>query len=116
MEYIGNVDAKIKDQLVKDLTIASNQLIKEGAQDDSVYSKVLPYDEAGEILKTGVPPYIPKGQELRVVKLTQDDEGCPCGGTHVKHVQDMFEIEVTKIVKKGKNTRVSYFVRDLISQ
>jgi Ser-tRNA(Ala) deacylase AlaX len=60
----------------------------------------------------GVPPYIPAGQDLRVVKLTPEDEGCPCGGTHVKSVLDINAIEVTKIIKKGKNTRVSYIVKD----
>lgn len=59
---------------------------------------------------------MPEGQDLRVVKLTEEDSGCPCGGTHVKHVQDIYEIEVTKIVKKGKNTRVSYIVKDAAKQ
>jgi Ser-tRNA(Ala) deacylase AlaX len=73
---------------------------------------VVPYEEAGKILKDGVPPYIPKGQDLRVVKLTPEDEGCLCGGTHVRNVIDIEGIEVTKIVKKGKNTRVSYIVKE----
>jgi Ser-tRNA(Ala) deacylase AlaX len=77
-----------------------------------VWSKVLPYEEAGKVLHGGVPSYIPQGQDLRVVKLTPEDEGCPCGGTHVKNVVDIVGIEVTKIVKKGKNTRVSYIVKD----
>jgi Ser-tRNA(Ala) deacylase AlaX len=47
-----------------------------------------------------------------VVKLTPEDEGCPCGGTHVKNVVEINAIEVTKIIKKGKNTRVSYIVKD----
>ena len=81
-----------------------------------VWSKNCTYEEAGEALKEGVPPYIPKGQDLRVIKLTDEDDGCPCGGTHVKHVTDIYEIEVTKIVKKGKNTRVSYTVKDAPKQ
>ncbi len=47
------------------------------------------YEEAEKQLKEGVPPYIAKGSDLRVVKLTEDDAGCPCGGTHVKHVGDI---------------------------
>ena len=31
----------------------------------------------------GVPSYIPEGQDLRVLKVHPNDEGCPCGGTHV---------------------------------
>ena len=70
------------------------------------------YEEAGKILKDGVPPYIPEGADLRVIKLSEEDSGCPCGGTHVQHMGDIEEIEVTKIVKKGKNTRVSYRVKE----
>ncbi len=97
------------------ITDAANAIIKEkqdAASAEAVYAKVLPYDEAGKILQNGIPPYIPAGQDFRVVKLTNEDEGCPCGGTHVKSVLDIVGIEVTKIVKKGKNTRVSYTVKD----
>lgn len=59
----------------------------------------------------GVPPYIPAGNDLRVLKLTSDDAGCPCGGTHVEHVKDIEEINITKITKKGKAIRVAYTVK-----
>jgi Ser-tRNA(Ala) deacylase AlaX len=96
------------------ITDAANAIIKEKLADQAsaVWSKVLPYDEAGKVLQNGIPAYIPQGQEFRVVKLTQEDEGCPCGGTHVKNVVEINAIEVTKIVKKGKNTRISYIVKD----
>ena len=97
------------------ITDAANAIIREkqeAASAEGVFAKVLPYEEAGKVLLNGIPPYIPAGQEFRVVKLTNDDEGCPCGGTHVKSVLDIVGIEVTKIVKKGKNTRVSYIVKD----
>jgi Ser-tRNA(Ala) deacylase AlaX len=44
--------------------------------------------------------------------LTEDDAGCPCGGTHVGHVGDIKGIEISKIVKKGKTIRVSYTLKD----
>lgn len=115
VEYIGVVDNAIKDKLPQMITDAANGIIKEkreAAEASEVWSKVLPYEEAGKILHGGVPSYIPQGQDLRVVKLTPEDEGCPCGGTHVKSVLDIVGIEVTKIVKKGKNTRVSYTVKE----
>jgi Ser-tRNA(Ala) deacylase AlaX len=43
--------------------------------------------------------------------MVPDDFGCPCGGTHVPHVKDIEEINITKITKKGKNVRVSYTVK-----
>ena len=64
----------------------------------------MPYDEAGKILEHGVPSYMPEGKEVRVLKLTKEDPGCPCGGTHVKHVSDIKGIEIKNIKKKGKNT------------
>ena len=54
-----------------------------------MWSKVVPYDEAAKILEGGVPDYMPKGSEMRVVKLSKEDPGCPCGGTHVKHLNDI---------------------------
>jgi Ser-tRNA(Ala) deacylase AlaX len=47
---------------------------------------------------------------VRVLKLTTEDWGCPCGGTHVHHVNDIKEMTITKIVKKGKNVQVKYVV------
>ena len=98
--------------MAKDLTTSCNEIIKQQSVEDGVWSRIVSYEEAGKVLKEGVPPYMPAGQDLRVVKLTEEDCGCPCGGTHVKHVHDIYEVEVTKIVKKGKNTRVSYTVKD----
>lgn len=71
------------------------------------------YEEADqELVKAGgIPSYIPAGQSLRVLKLTPEDPGCPCGGTHVQHVGDIEQLIVTKITKKGKAIRVAYEVR-----
>jgi Ser-tRNA(Ala) deacylase AlaX len=109
VEYLGVIDMAKKEEIAKRITDHANAIIEEKKSEPvPVWAQVLPYDEAGKILEGGVPPYIPKGQELRVVKLTPEDKGCPCGGTHVKDVTDIVSIEVTKIIKKGKNTRVSY--------
>jgi len=44
-----------------------------------------------------MPSYIAEGSEVRVLKLTEDDAGCPCGGTHVGHISDIEELTITKI-------------------
>jgi len=62
-------------------------------------------------LTNGIPSYIPEGTDFRIVKLNSEDVGCPCGGTHCKNIREIGEVEVTKILKKGKNTRVSYTVK-----
>ena len=97
-----------KDELINNLNEALAKIIAEG--EEETFMKKLPYDEAASHLKE-VPDYIPKGEPFRVVKLSKDDLGCPCGGTHVKKIADIEEMKITKIVKKGKNTRVSYTVK-----
>jgi hypothetical protein len=55
----------VKDKLPQMITDAANAIIKEklevAAGSEPVFSKVLPYDEAGKILQNGIPPYIPSG-------------------------------------------------------
>ena len=78
-----------------------------------VFKKVCAYEEAAQHLEKagGVPSYIPEGQPLRVLKLNADDWGCPCGGTHVEHVKDIYEIDITKMQKKKQTIRVSYTLK-----
>lgn len=56
-----------------------------------------------------VPPNIPSNKPSRIV-LYADNFGIPCGGTHVKNVKEIGEIEITKLkIKKGL-AKVSYRV------
>jgi len=48
-------------------------------------------------------------KEFRIVKIGDIDEQVD-GGTHVKNLTEIGEIEVTKTVNKGKNNRRMYFV------
>lgn len=91
VEYIGNVDAKDRDPLVVTLNEKCAEIIASTPASKPVFKKMCTYDEAQQELcnSGGVPPYIPAGQSLRVLKLTPDDAGCPCGGTHVQHVSDI---------------------------
>jgi len=41
---------------------------------------------------------------LRVLKLTPEDLGCPCGGTHVHSVEEIGKVVIDKIRKKKANT------------
>ena len=109
VEYIGNIPAERRDPLVNELNEMIAKTIVESQEEDRAFMKVCEYDEAKSILKQ-VPPYIPEGQAFRVVKLSAEDGGCPCGGTHVPHIKDIGVVKVTKIKKNGKNVRVSYTV------
>jgi len=113
VEYIGEVSEADRKALVASLNQHAKQIIEETPEDMRVFKKICTYDEANMHLSKagGVPPYIPAGNDLRVLKLTADDAGCPCGGTHVEHVKDIEEVTITKITKKGKAIRVAYTVK-----
>lgn len=113
VEYIGEVVEKERKPLIEKLNEIVKDIIVNTPKEMEVFKKILSYDDAGKALEKagGVPPYIPAGQDLRVLKLTEDDNGCPCGGTHVHHVSDIEELVITKIQKKGKAIRVAYNVK-----
>jgi Ser-tRNA(Ala) deacylase AlaX len=113
VEYIGEVSEPDRKALVASLNKYAKEIIESTPADKNVFKKICTYDEANKHLEKagGVPPYIPVGSDLRVLKLTEDDAGCPCGGTHVNHVKDIEEITITKITKKGKAIRVAYTVK-----
>lgn len=101
VEYVGEVDAKDRESLVAKINEIANQIITHTKPEVTVFKKICSYQEAQKELEKagGVPDYIPNGQSLRVLKLTPDDLGCPCGGTHVDHISEIKKLEVTKIKK-----------------
>lgn len=113
VEYIGEVGEADRKPLVDSLNKIAREIIEGTPAEQTVFKKICSYDEANQHLAKagGVPEYIPKGSDLRVLKLTEDDNGCPCGGTHVQHVSDIEELKITKITKKGKAIRVAYVVK-----
>jgi Ser-tRNA(Ala) deacylase AlaX len=105
VEYVGEVAEADRKPLCDKLNELAREIIDGYARDKPVFKKICTYEEAGQQLckAGGVPPYIAQGSEVRVLKLTEDDPGCPCGGTHVGHVSDIEQIYISKIVKKGKS-------------
>lgn len=57
-------------------------------------------------LAVGLPKNL---QEFRIVKIGNIDKQVD-GGTHVKNLKEIGEIEMTKTVNKGKNNRRMYFI------
>jgi Ser-tRNA(Ala) deacylase AlaX len=98
VEYIGEVAESDRKALLEALNQHANEIIKNTPAEMTVFKKICSYDEANTHLEKagGVPPYIPQGSDLRVLKLTEDDAGCPCGGTHVQHVSDIAGVNITK--------------------
>lgn len=107
VEYIGVVAEKDRAPLCEELNKHCADIIAEAkANNTEVFRKMCTYDEANEQLAGagGVPGYVAEGSELRVLKLTPEDLGCPCGGTHVHAVTEIGRIEVTTMKKKKANT------------
>jgi Ser-tRNA(Ala) deacylase AlaX len=102
VEYIGNLPDK--DKAVNEINLECERIFNE--VDEMVDSVILTLEEAKNRFE--VPSYLAGESTIRYVKLTREDKGCPCGGTHVKNVREIGKVVVTKIQKKGKNVRVSY--------
>lgn len=85
VEYLGEVAEPDRKPLVASLNQITKDIIDNTPKEMTVFKKICTYEEANKELEKagGVPSYIPVGNELRVLKLTEDDHGCPCGGTHV---------------------------------
>ena len=84
-------------------------MIKNINDDEKTVVKVYEYEEALKEIGN-LPSYLIEGKPIRWIKLTSEDVGCPCGGTHVKSIKDINEMKITKISNKGKIVRISYSV------
>ena len=107
VEYAGTIPADRPD-LKNELQAVIEQVLKDTTEEDASKVQVWTYEEAGKYME--VPSYLPAGKPIRYVKLSSEDKGCPCGGTHVKHLKEIGKVTIDKIQKKGKNLRVSYSV------
>ena len=112
VEYVGEVQEADRKPLVDSLNKIAKDIIDNTPAEMTVFKKMCSYDEANLHLEKagGVPPYIPAGSDLRVLKLTEEVYRCPCGDTHVEHVRDIDSLTILKITKKGKSIQVRYNV------
>ena len=78
-------------------------------EENKSITKLYEYEEGRKEFGS-IPDYLPKDKPFRWVKLSKEDLGCPCGGTHVKHIKDIQNFKISKITTKGKLVRFSYNV------
>ncbi len=109
VEYNGKIDKSKIDFIREEIEKISNELIANSQADDGSISKFYDYEE-GKKEFSDLPSYLPEGKPFRWVKLLRNDIGCPCGGTHVKHIKDISGMKITKVSNKGKVSRFSYNV------
>jgi len=107
VEYNGKLDKNQIDSLVEQMNKITNDIITESKAEDSAIAKMWEYEEGKKQFKD-LPNYLPEGKPFRWVQLQQNDKGCPCGGTHVKHLKDIGAMKITKISNKKNVVRVSY--------
>jgi len=105
VEYSGTWDPEKRDETIKDLESKIIELTK-----DTVDNRIefMDIDEMSKICRN-VPDNIPNNKPSRVVVYGKNF-GVPCGGTHVKNLNEVGEVKITRIKKKGGNIRVSYSI------
>lgn len=109
VEYNGTIDKNSIPSLCEQFEKIANEIIEKSEAEDSTIVKFYEYEEGKNVFKN-LPTYLPKNKPFRWVKLLKEDSGCPCGGTHVKHLKDIQKLKINKITNKGKVVRISYNV------
>jgi Ser-tRNA(Ala) deacylase AlaX len=108
VEYNGKIEKNDIPTLTEKIEKISNELIENCEIENKSIVKIYSYEEGKKIFD--LPKYLPENKPFRWVKLTNDDIGCPCGGTHVKHIKDIKGLKINKITNKGKVVRISYLL------
>lgn len=108
VEY--NTGEFVVDEVTKQtIQVKVNELLAHGDYDNKIM--FIPVGEMGKYCRH-VPNNIPTNKPARIV-LYADDFGIPCGGTHVRRVRDIGEVEITKVKSKKGITKVSYAVKGI---
>lgn len=105
VEYEGTVENP--DELSNALQLKINELLSQ-----QIANK-LQFVSKAELTKLcrHVPQNLPSNKPIRVVLY--GNFGVPCGGTHVRKLNDIGKIEITKIKSKKGLTKVSYRVEGI---
>ena len=100
---------KFDEEMLQQLTELTNQLID---ANHIVSDEEMTRDEVNAIMppeRTNMDLLPASINQLRVVKIGQSIDLCPCAGTHVKQLGEIGHIEIIGKKSKGKGTqRISY--------
>ncbi len=108
VEYQGTWDPEQADELITKIEQQANTFISNGGENTLKFMSV---DEMHTVCKH-VPENIPKNKPGRVV-IYGDNFGIPCGGTHVKNLEQVGTIKIPKLKQKKGVIRVSYTVEGI---
>lgn len=87
------------------ITESLNQLVEQSHSVTSLWIEEQALDNQPELIRTmSVKP--PKGAgKIRLLKVGDNIDLQPCGGTHIKNTSEIGQIKVSKIENKGKRNR-----------
>lgn len=102
IEYSGTWEPDKAEELRVVLEQRANEFIKKGSKNSI---RFMPVSEMDTVCRH-VPDNIPTNKPGRVVMY--GDFGVPCGGTHVKNIQEVGRISIPKLKEKKGVIRLSY--------
>lgn len=125
VEYKGKIDNTQREELAKEIQSKVDQLL---STSDGFETKVLfkPKDKVTTMSSISLNDWnfndesktsLGSSQDLldeskvRIVFIGSSDNGCLCGGTHVKNISEIGKIIIEKIQYKKKVTKVTYKVQ-----
>jgi Ser-tRNA(Ala) deacylase AlaX len=107
VEYSGSWEPEKTEELRIAIESLANGFVKSGTENAI---RFMPVEEMHTVCRH-VPDNIPKNKPARVVMY--GDFGIPCGGTHVKNVNQIGTVSIPKVKEKKGVIRVSYAVEGI---
>lgn len=108
VEYNGEATPEQCAQIREQLQVIVDE-VSANAPENEI--RFMPVDEMHTVCRH-VPENIPSNKPARVV-IYNGDYGIPCGGTHVRKLDEIGKITITKVVCKKGITKVSYSVEGI---
>lgn len=105
VEYEGTIPEEEREVVRVAIENEVNRMIREGYDVKTQLANL----EEMKTLCAFVPAYLPRDKPSRVVQVA-DAPYCPCGGTHVKNINEIQSYTIPKITSKKGVTRVRYEV------
>ncbi len=102
VEYSGEFDSDKKQELISELQVKIDELVGSGSENTIKFMTPEEMKQTGAV----VPGNLPTGKPTRVVFY--DDFAVPCGGTHVKNINEIGKVVIKNIKRRDGGIRVSY--------